>query len=188
MRCATCSTDNPDDRTFCGNCGQRLGNNCARCGAPNSAEQRYCGSCGASLSGLVDSKTIAAPAAIAAAGRSAALPEWIGGRRYRILRLLGEGGSKIVYLGHDRKLDRDVAISTFRIEGLDQAGRERVAREARAMGRLEDHPHIVLVYDFGEENELPYLVSQYATAGQEPAGNARAHVAVTVGVVAVAVG
>jgi serine/threonine protein kinase len=132
---------------------------------PNSAEQRYCGSCGASLGGLVDSKTIAAPAAIAAAGRSAALPEWIGGRRYRILRLLGEGGSKIVYLGHDRKLDRDVAISTFRIEGLDQAGRERVAREARAMGRLEDHPHIVLVYDFGEENELPYLVSQYMAGG-----------------------
>src|SRR5208282_2410079 len=86
--------------------------------------------------------------------------------RYRVRRLLGEGSSKIVYLAYDQALDRDVAISLFRVEGLDEAGRARVAREARAMGRLGDHPHVVGIYDIGEADQgQPYIVSQYVAGG-----------------------
>jgi serine/threonine protein kinase/cell division septation protein DedD len=82
------------------------------------------------------------------------------------LRTLGEGGSKVVYLAHDQTLDRDVAVSLFRVEGLDEAGRTRVLREARAMGRLGDHAHIVGIYDIGEaEQGRPYIVSQYVPGG-----------------------
>ena len=58
-------------------------------------------------------------------------------------RFLGEGGKKRVYLAHDELLDRDVAFALIKTEGLDAVGRERIAREAQAMGRLGTHPHVV---------------------------------------------
>ena len=78
--------------------------------------------------------------------------------RYEVRRFLGEGGKKKVYLAHDAQLDRDVAFALIKTEGLDEAARMRVTREAQAMGRLGSHPHIVTVYDIGEENGQPYLV------------------------------
>jgi hypothetical protein len=78
--------------------------------------------------------------------------------RYVVRRFLGEGGKKKVYLAHDTLLDRDVAFALIKTEGLDEAARERVSREAQAMGRLGSHPHIVTVFDIGEEAEQPYLV------------------------------
>jgi len=104
-----------------------------------------------------------------AGARSAAAQtpvESIASGRYRVRRVLGEGGSKVVYLAHDERLDRDVAVALFRVESLDEAGRARVLREARAMGRLGDHPHIVGIYDIGEaEQGRPYIVSQYVPGG-----------------------
>ncbi len=67
--------------------------------------------------------------------------------RYEVKRLLGEGGKKRVFLCHDTKLDRDVAFALIKTEGLDAEGDTRIRREAQAMGRLGDHPHIVPVYD-----------------------------------------
>ncbi len=80
-------------------------------------------------------------------------------------RLLGEGGKKRVYLAHDTRLDRDVAFALIKTDGLDEAGRIRVRREAQAMGRLGDHPHIVTIHDIGEENGQPFIVSQYMAGG-----------------------
>jgi len=78
--------------------------------------------------------------------------------RYVVRRFLGEGGKKKVYLAHDARLDRDVAFALIKTEGLDEAARERITREAHAMGRLGNHPNIVTVYDIGEENGQPFLV------------------------------
>ncbi len=58
-----------------------------------------------------------------------------------------------------------MAIAVIKTEGLDEAGRSRVCREAQAMGRLGDHPHIVTVFDIGEESGEPYIVSQYMPGG-----------------------
>jgi len=90
--------------------------------------------------------------------------------RYVVKGFLGEGGRKRVYLAHDEKLDRDVAFAVIKTEGLDEAGVARVKREAQAMGRLGDHPHIVTVFDIGEEPGAgglgePYIVSQYMAGG-----------------------
>ena len=73
--------------------------------------------------------------------------------RYEVRRFLGEGGKKRVYLAHDAQLDRDVAFALIKTEGLDEAARTRVTREAQAMGHLGSHPHIVTVYDIGEEQQ-----------------------------------
>ncbi|KKL09588.1 hypothetical protein LCGC14_2564360, partial [marine sediment metagenome] len=94
-----------------------------------------------------------------------ALPASFAGGRYQVQRFLGEGGRKRVYLAHDSKLDRDVAIAVIKTEGLDEAGLARVQREAQAMGRLGDHPHIVTVHDIGDEDAQPYIVSQYMAGG-----------------------
>src|SRR6266545_2024033 len=85
--------------------------------------------------------------------------------RYKVLKFLGEGGRKKVYLAHDASLDRDVAFALIKTEGLDEATRERITREAQAMGRLGAHPHIVTVFDIGEENGQPYLVLPVLAGG-----------------------
>ena len=106
--------------------------------------------------------TLEHPPAGAAVG---AVPASFAGGRYEVRDFLGEGSKKRVYRAHDALLDRDVAIALIRTEGLDDRGRERVQREAQAMGGLGDHPNVVAVLDFGEHEGHPYIVSQYMGGG-----------------------
>src|SRR5438105_4032335 len=99
------------------------------------------------------------------ASSAASLPTSFCDGRYRVVRFLGEGGKKRVYLAHDTKLDRDVAFALIKTDGLDAEGETRIRREAQAMGRLGDHPNIVPVYDIGEEAGQPYLVTQLMSGG-----------------------
>ena len=91
--------------------------------------------------------------------------EAFGQGRYRVIRFLGEGARKRVYLAHDERLQREVAVSAFKSEGLDQTAIERSHREAESMGALGDHPNIVTVHDIGEEDGELYLVSQHMSGG-----------------------
>ena len=93
------------------------------------------------------------------------MPATLGGGRFRVQRLLGEGGRKRVFLARDGLLDRDVACALIRTEGLDEADRVRVEREAQAMALLGEHPHVVTVFDIGEEGGEPYIVSQFMAGG-----------------------
>ena len=92
-------------------------------------------------------------------------PTRLGAGRYRVERVLGEGTRKLVYLAHDERLGRDVAVAVIKTEGLDAAGRHRIDREARAMARLGDHPNIVTVFDVVEEQGDPQIVAQYMDGG-----------------------
>src|SRR3990172_1115982 len=65
----------------------------------------------------------------------------------------------------DRLLDRAVAFALIKTEGLDRVGRERVTREAQAMGRLGAHPHIVSVFDLGEHEGQPFIVTELMGGG-----------------------
>ena len=85
--------------------------------------------------------------------------------RYQVKRFLGEGGKKRVYLAHDSTLDREVAFALIKTEGLDDTSRTRIQREAQAMGRLGSHPHIVTVFDLGEEQDQPYMVTELMGGG-----------------------
>jgi tetratricopeptide (TPR) repeat protein/TolB-like protein len=69
--------------------------------------------------------------------------------RYRIERELGHGGMAMVYLAHDLKHDRDVALKVLRPELAAILGAERFSREIRITGQL-NHPHILPVLDSGE--------------------------------------
>ncbi len=87
-----------------------------------------------------------------------------------MIRLLGEGGRKRVYLAHDERLARDVAFALVRTEGLDAVSRERMLREAQHMGRIGSHPNLVAVHDTGEEDGSPYIVQEFMSGGDLAAG------------------
>jgi hypothetical protein len=77
--------------------------------------------------------------------------------RYRPVRRIGAGGMGVVWLAHDEKLDRPVAIK--RIAVHDEAVAKRAAREAKAAARLA-HPAIVALHETGRDEEAVYLVSE----------------------------
>ena len=79
--------------------------------------------------------------------------------RYELLERLGEGAFGVVHRAHDRTLDRDVAVKLITARTLDAEARERMLREARAAAAL-NHPHIVAVYDSGEDQGRPYMVME----------------------------
>jgi serine/threonine-protein kinase len=72
--------------------------------------------------------------------------------RYRIERELGQGGMATVYLGHDLKHDRKVAIKVLRPELAEVLGAERFLREIRTTANLR-HPHLLPLYDSGQVPE-----------------------------------
>ena len=93
------------------------------------------------------------------------IPTSVADARYQVKRFLGEGGKKKVFLALDTTLDRDVAFALIKTEGLDDVSRTRIQREAQAMGRLGSHPHIVTVFDRGEETGQPYMVTELMGGG-----------------------
>ncbi len=85
--------------------------------------------------------------------------------RYEIKRELGRGGMAGVYEAHDPRFERTVAVKVLPRELMvDAMFRARFEREAKVIASLE-HPGIVPVYDYGEENGQPYLVMQYMAGG-----------------------
>ncbi|MBI2825522.1 MAG: protein kinase [Planctomycetia bacterium] len=112
-----------------------------------------------SLPGLCDSAAASNGCDVNQAPSRGELPPSIG--RFRIERELGRGGLGVVYLAHDPKLARDVALKLPRVEALASADmRRRFVREAEAAARL-NHPNLVTVYEAGEEGFICYLASEY---------------------------
>jgi len=167
VRCPNCERDNPEDARFCAGCGSPLSSEiaCTRCGRLNPPDAAFCNGCSQQLGGApatAEGAMNRAPTPVAAPQ-----PTSFANGRYTVKRFLGEGGKKKVYLVHDASLDRDVAFALIKTEGLDAAARERITREAQAMGRLGTHPHIVTVHDFGVDDAGSRLAG---TRGGHPRG------------------
>jgi serine/threonine-protein kinase len=80
--------------------------------------------------------------------------------RYLIERELGRGGMATVYLGHDGRHDREVAIKVLHPELAASIGSERFEREIRLAAKLQ-HPHILGLYDSGVADGLFYYVMPF---------------------------
>jgi tRNA A-37 threonylcarbamoyl transferase component Bud32 len=84
--------------------------------------------------------------------------------RYEIQRELGRGAMGTVYLAYDPKISRKVAIKTLNFKHFEEPQltdiKARFFREAAAAGRL-NHPHIVPVFDVGEEQDLAFIAMDY---------------------------
>jgi eukaryotic-like serine/threonine-protein kinase len=80
--------------------------------------------------------------------------------RYRIVELLGSGGSSDVYKAYDTQLDRFVALKIFDSTRVTEQFRRRFARESRAAASL-NHPNIATVYEVGEAASAWFIAMEY---------------------------
>ena len=168
---------------------------CPKCGAVNTSESTPCAQCGLDLRSLAKTvsdstvktvqdsapnggedqegmETLAIDASKSASQGSlpAILPEgWELGRRYRVIRLLGQGGMGAVYLVHDSELDRDIALKLIRAPiAADPQLVERFKREIQLSSEIT-HPNVLRVYDLGESEGTRFLTMQFVS-GEDLAG------------------
>ena len=81
--------------------------------------------------------------------------------RFRLEEKIGSGGMSTVYRAFDETLERWVAIKLMHREISEDSDQlERFRREARAVARL-NHPHVVTVIDYGQDDDHPYIVFEY---------------------------
>jgi serine/threonine-protein kinase len=80
---------------------------------------------------------------------------------YELLRELGRGGMGVVYQARQKRADRLVALKVMRdADHVAEADKMRFTAEVRALARVS-HPHIVAVFEVGEENGCPYFTMEY---------------------------
>src|SRR6201991_1146188 len=109
---------------------------------------------------------MSAPASKSATTKSAPprkVPEKIG--KYVVIKEVGRGSTGTVYLSHDSYYGRDVAIKVYNMDQDPTDERAKIARkmflsEAHMVGMLQ-HPHILPIYDAGEENGRCYIVTEH---------------------------
>ena len=86
------------------------------------------------------------------------MPDQVFGNNYVVLETLGEGSFGVVYLCHDRRLDRRVALKMLKPECTDEKELRRFMAEARRLASLNDE-NVVQVFDMDES--VPYMVMEY---------------------------
>ena len=90
-------------------------------------------------------------------------PENLG--HYRIVEKLSEGGWGTVYLAHDERLDRDVALKVLSVGTLaNEDDRKRFRKEALTLAKL-NHTNIGQIYDFDTQAGVDFLVMEYVSGG-----------------------
>ncbi len=85
--------------------------------------------------------------------------------RYELVEVLGRGGTAIVYLAHQPDLDRLVALKELSPHHAGDPGfAERFVNESRLIGAM-NHPNIVTIHEFFEDDGLPYIAMEYLPRG-----------------------
>ncbi len=138
---------------------------CAACRQGHDSFALLCGACGAALVTISGGADEVAGESPKKASRDRPLPTSFQNGKYTVKEFIGEGATNDVYLVHDEVLDRDVAFALIKAEGLDEDDRKRIIREAQMMAKLGDHPNIVQIYEFGEEDGSPFMVEQMMAGG-----------------------
>lgn len=81
--------------------------------------------------------------------------------RYKLLRLIGSGGMGVVYLAHDPRLDRNIALKLLPISITgDQQRVDRFVQEARADAAIS-HPNVAHIYEIGEDQGWHFITMEY---------------------------
>ena len=129
---------------------------CPACQTPLPEEAQFCLRCG-----VATPTDPGVPQRTAATGmvEVAQVKRALAGR-YQVERVLGEGGMATVYLAHDQKHNRKVAVKVMRPELAATLGADRFLREVQVAAQLS-HPHILPMHDSGEADGLLYYVMPY---------------------------
>ncbi|MDP8999346.1 MAG: protein kinase [Myxococcota bacterium] len=133
---------------------------CPSCHTSVEASQRFCPACGTVLT---PADAQAAPDAEASTPPDLVIGQTLGGK-YKVIRLLGEGGMGAVYEGEQQlgTTKRRVAVKTLHTHlSRDPNIRARFEREVGTVAELE-HPNTIQVYDFGSNTDgILYIVMEY---------------------------
>ena len=129
---------------------------CPACQTPLPEEAQFCLRCG-----VATPTDPGVPPRTAATGvvEVAQVRRALAGR-YQVERVLGEGGMATVYLAHDQKHNRKVAVKVMRPELAATLGADRFLREVQVAAQLS-HPHILPMHDSGEADGILYYVMPY---------------------------
>jgi serine/threonine protein kinase/tetratricopeptide (TPR) repeat protein len=137
-----------------------LGRSCAEDPGLRAEVERLLGACEAAGTFLEEPAPVAAAAMVTSVELSEALQPGDRVGSYEIIRELGRGGMAMVYLAHDFKHDRQVALKLVHPEIAAVLGSERFLREIRLTARLQ-HPHILSVFDSGAIDDRPWYTMPY---------------------------
>jgi serine/threonine protein kinase len=130
--------------------------NCPHCTTPIPEQSRFCLSCGVNVSGETGELTLEFDP-----GLQTRLQQDLGSE-FVVERELGRGGMAVVYLAHDMRLGRKVAIKVLPPEltfGKPESV-ERFRREARTAATL-DHPNVIPIYRVSGNGPLVWYVMKY---------------------------
>ena len=131
---------------------------CPDCGSWNRADSLRCARCDADLPELAGSPAEIPDEEISALRRAT-------GSRYRVLRRLGAGGMATVYQALHDRLERPLVIKVLHRQlSREPEMRERFRREAEAAARLV-HPNVCAILDYGETDDVVFLVMPYLAGG-----------------------
>ncbi len=122
---------------------------CATCGASLTADAAFCAQCGKS----VHREPGEGPTTLERL--SLVLAD-----RYRVERQVGKGGMATVFLAHDLRHERRVALKVLHPELAASVGAERFEREIKVSAKLQ-HPHILTLYDSGVADGLMFYVMPF---------------------------
>ena len=129
---------------------------CPACKTPLPEEAQFCLRCGHATPpdpGVPPRTAVTGIVEVAKVKRALA-------SRYKVERVLGEGGMATVYLAQDLKYNRSVAVKVMRPELASTLGADLFLREVEIAARLT-HPHILPMYESGEAQGLLYYVMPY---------------------------
>lgn len=180
MICPKCGFKNLVGEKYCSECGSSLQSEvtrtpgeikiirCRKCGTECSSTKKYCSECGASLTANTDQNVNQSPTQSAVAtGSTPTLlpPNTVLQGRYRITKLVGQGGMGAVYLAEDKRFSNRISIVKEMLDHFsDPVQREiatkNFAREADMLAKLR-HEGIPEVYDRFDEGNRHYLVMEY---------------------------
>ncbi|HEV8361458.1 MAG TPA: serine/threonine-protein kinase [Candidatus Thermoplasmatota archaeon] len=84
--------------------------------------------------------------------------------RYRVQKMLGQGGAATTYLCRDERVGRDVVVKSLRTPPSARDGPRSVVREARAIGNL-NHPNVVTFHDIEQVGDEAFIVMEHMPGG-----------------------
>lgn len=131
---------------------------CPSCATPLPAEAAFCMMCGAATPHAIDKNTGESRTAERIPSPDLSRLQRALGSNYDLGKLVGRGGFAEVFLVHDRRLKRDLALKALRPDlVISEALLTRFRREAETVAALR-HPHIVPIYDIGEADGIAYIL------------------------------
>src|SRR5260370_36221899 len=148
MQCRVCQTDNPP-----------TGVSCEKCSPPFSLSAMTVAPTGVGTEAW--SVAVTQSTAVETVAKGQLEPGTIGGDRYEILQLLGQGGMGAVYKARDIELERLVALKLIRPDLASHPEILRRFKQELILAREVTHPNVIRIFDLGQASAVTFITMEY---------------------------